>query len=795
MVDQRPQTLPVAIGVSADPKSPSTAAAVTVAASRPPTNSASDSSTTTAPPSASRPVASAASSPGQLVEDTVAGSKLSGPTLSSARSTTPATVTANAAATNPPSSSNIAAATGATPSPATPSAPALPSPRRALPTETRKDTTATQPNGHKNGAEEHELESELSDPDSNVHSPVRTQLQDEIVVSARANGGRKPLVDRAPSDEDEIMEDTQDEPISSHYPKRKRNLTYSDLGESKIENSITTESEEKSTQLQQLKPKPSRQSLGSVKGVIVGYWRDSPVPDEINKHAVIGFIDVRDRLRTRIQSMTRAGESLVNDYPLPPGPGASWVTFERVAFDQHLVGLDHVQVKEYVRIRSDADDDEVDRKVAEKAAVQEAIRRVKENTNPDLPGAQPAIAYGSELPEHLASANRPDPKRRRTSGGFASINSGATNGSALEQASAQQTTLPPRSASMLLDPLIGTRPTRILLGYWKGSSEPDMKDRHAVYGILGQNDMFRVKVVRETRDGRFVDGNFPTGAGALWIQYEEVEFEQHLQPLTRLEIKEYCRVRQYQLDHGEAPEERAANELVAVNEAQARAGTGYKMVPHSSTPFLAPATPKGPMDPTPPVEAPVNGKVGTNGPELRTTRRPDARVEQRVPRHPLPEGESRSVSRGSPNTPNHTDAMERTVALARREISRAEAAQSRADRHAVNRERTMAAVAAQEAAAAAAAAAAASRPAPVQPNGRPRFHETEELQRLNKVWARQENLRINAAAEDAKIYDGVKYERKATGPFMGKLVSQGTIINIDGEDYVEYRVLTKPSFF
>ncbi|POR36181.1 Uncharacterized protein TPAR_03624 [Tolypocladium paradoxum] len=69
------------------------------------------------------------------------------------------------------------------------------------------------------------------------------------------------------------------------------------------------------------------------------------------------------------------------------------------------------------------------------------------------------------------------------------------------------------------------------------------------------------------------------------------------------------------------------------------------------------------------------------------------------------------------------------------------------------------------------------------------------MQRLNKVWARQESLRMKAASEDAKMYDGVKYERKSTGPFMGKLVSQGTIINIDGEDYVEYRVLTKPSFF
>jgi hypothetical protein len=98
------------------------------------------------------------------------------------------------------------------------------------------------------------------------------------------------------------------------------------------------------------------------------------------------------------------------------------------------------------------------------------------------------------------------------------------------------------------------------------------------------------------------------------------------------------------------------------------------------------------------------------------------------------------------------------------------------------------------AAAQATAAAAATIPG-LDVNGRQQFHEREEVQRLNKVWARQESLRIRASADDAKMFGGIKYERKASGPFTGKLVSQGTIINIDGEDYVEYRVLTKPSFF
>ncbi|KAF9765113.1 hypothetical protein IL306_002654 [Fusarium sp. DS 682] len=94
----------------------------------------------------------------------------------------------------------------------------------------------------------------------------------------------------------------------------------------------------------------------------------------------------------------------------------------------------------------------------------------------------------------------------------------------------------------------------------------------------------------------------------------------------------------------------------------------------------------------------------------------------------------------------------------------------------------------------AAQAAAANIPG-MAVNGRQQLHEREDMQRLDKVWAQQESLRLRTNAEDAKMYAGVNYDRKTHGPFTGKLVSQGTIINIDGEDYVEYRVFTKPSFF
>ncbi|KAL6881790.1 hypothetical protein HDV57DRAFT_78089 [Trichoderma longibrachiatum] len=669
---------------------------------------------------------------------------------------------------------------------------------------TPADLDARQLNGHK-PVDDNEADSELSEPDSTVRSPSGVGVTDperSIVAEAMANGRRKSSPLRVTSENgDETMTDSPaTEPAVFHYPKRKRNSVFTDLSESKME--VHTDGPRTSLPTRGLKPKSSRQSMGSVRGVVLGHWRDSTIPDIEQRHIVIGFIDSRERLRTRIQPYTLTNEPISSDYPMPPGPGGSWVTFERVIFSKHLVGLDHFQIKEYVRLRTDSKEEtEEERKAAEIAAVNEAIRRVKENPAFDNPTTQPPMAYGAELPESAFTTGRPDAKRRRVSGGFAAINTGGSN-SPPERSPLlpSQPALQPRPAHVpkLHGPLPGTRPTRILLGYWRGSSEEDPRDRHAVYGILGQNDMFRVKVVRETRDGRFVDGNFPSGAGALWIQYEEVEFEPHLKPLQRAEIKEYCRVRQYQLDQGELPEDRVGNEIRAVQEAQARAGSGYRHV-HQ---------PIAPYQPIAADDADLTNRSEVNGaqPEVRQSRRNESRAtprqsfnenDVRQPRAYAEQEPSRPDSRPDSRATNrsqNTDGVERAHALARREIARVEAAQGRADRHAMHRERAAALVA--DAAAAAAAAVVAS--APLQSpatNGRPPFHESEDMQRLNKVWARQETLRLKAGAEDAKVYDGVKYERKTNGPFMGKLVSQGTIINIDGEDYVEYRVLTKPSFF
>ncbi|KAK3315085.1 hypothetical protein B0H66DRAFT_333201 [Apodospora peruviana] len=639
-------------------------------------------------------------------------------------------------------------------------------------------------------------------------APVNT-LEDEIVVGTNANNSNNTTTPQhiVSESEDVEMDDAEDLSIIEQVPKRKRVVSqYTDLTEGSVEPPAVRETPEPPRQ-RIVRPTKTH-GMGGVKGVTLGYWRDSEPADPKNKHSVIGFIDVRDRLRTRIQPTTQDGRNITHDYPLPPGPGGSWVTFEKVAFDRPLVNLDHYQVKEYVKVRAETlrkDETPEEKRRLDDEAVKEAIRRVKANPPPET-NVPVAIAYGATIPEHAQMANRPEPKRRRVAGNLGGPSPGPT---------AVTNTQP-------LDNIPGTRPTRILLGYWKQSSELDPVNKHAVYGILGANDMFRVKLTRETRDGRQVQGNFPQGAGALWIHWDEVEFEPHLKHLTRPEIKEYCRVRQRQIDQGETVEDRIANETKAVYEGQQRArhiGAPAVAPPRNDDtgnnmhhPALAPMPHggEGTLDDGCPLHNHnTNGNNHLTQPsptqiitsrdetlalpevEYFRTRRPDRRSQNR---QSLPDVELRAANR-----PQSIDPLERTNTIARREIARVEEAQRRADQRNASREVSVAS-------GGGLALPPGSGPGYAPPGqgyqhaaaGTPtgsRMIFQDNVNRLNKVWAAQEANRMRAGDDDAKMYMGVKYERKQNGPFQGKLVSQGTIISIDGEDYVEYRVLTKPSFF
>lgn len=463
-------------------------------------------------------------------------------------------------------------------------------------------------------------ETALSPPPSSMADSASPDvLGDEIVVGTNThavplNGQKSPSRFTSEPEDAEMAQD--DEPVA-HYPKRKRSSIYNDLSEDKLEGSLPGGADDGDERPASRATSVRKHGVGSNMSVLLGYWRDSPVPKPAGKHAVVGFMDVRDRLRTRIQNTTRNGDAInTRLFPVPPGPGGSWVTFERVVFQDHLIGMDHNQVKEFVKIRA-ADEvqmeDEETKKINDLAAVKEAIRRVERNPPPET-AQMPAVAYGLVIPEDV-QINRPDSKRRRTGSAVGTISGGENNTPRMQpqaqpisrsQPEPAQVSQPspmahpqmapirqhpqhmpmqpqqpqqPQQHQQIPDNLPGSRPTRIMVGCWTKSSAPEDSEKHAVYGILGANDMFRVKLVRETMDGRFINGNFPTGAGALWIPYEDVTMLPHLQDLTRSEMKEYCRVRQYQIDGGEKEDERVANETKAVYEAQRRAAMNPKIPP------------------------------------------------------------------------------------------------------------------------------------------------------------------------------------------------------------------------
>ncbi|KAM6505498.1 hypothetical protein FSOLCH5_014710 [Fusarium solani] len=117
---------------------------------------------------------------------------------------------------------------------------------------------------------------------------------------------------------------------------------------------------------------------------------------------------------------------------------------------------------------------------------------------------------------------------------------------------------------------------------------------------------------------------------------------------------------------------------------------------------------------------------------------------------------SKATSKRAPRT------IARIKDLAGVEIARVEDAQERADRHAKWREH--------------ANALAAS---------------TQNLDQAQNPHIAAARLWSKTTADFTKSHGGIKYERKFKGPFTGKLVSQGILIDIDGEEHVEYRVLAK----
>ena len=462
-----------------------------------------------------------------------------------------------------------------------------------------------------------------------------------------------------------------------------------------------------------------------IRGVIIGVWTESSEPIDDEKHVIYGFIDIHDRLRTRIYGMNRAGDTLIGNMPM--GAGGCWVTFERIIFEPHLIGLNAAEVKEYVKLRSDDKPEATpeERHKADLKAVEKAksIAAAYEKVATPKPVVHRPIKKTSSTPNIANRASLPRQSLSHTPS-FKAINSHNSN--------------TPKGS-----PLVESKPSGVLLGYWADSDQYRLEDKHAVYGVLGGSDCFRVKVQKITRDGRYVEGNFPVGAGAMWLHYDKVVLDPQFADMTRAEIKEYVRIRQAELEHRESEKERKVNETRAIRKAKDVVSQGGDKEPHT------------------------NGVEPTRGSsEILMEVRHSARSEHRVSARQQVEMEA-AAERLRQEKIEAREARERQLAKNRKEV-----------------------------------AAAAEEQAQVELKN--------NLKKLNKVWVAQQQqvgsgpnsisnsslppVPAQPAVEEVKYHNGIKYERKQAGPFQGKLVSAAQILSIDGEDYVEYRVLTKPSF-
>jgi hypothetical protein len=296
--------------------------------------------------------------------------------------------------------------------------------------------------------------------------------------------------------------------------------------------------------------------------------------------------------------------------------------------------------------------------------------------------------------------------------------------------------------------------TRILFGYWKHSSEEKPEDKHAIMGVLGNNNQLRPRLVKATRDGRTLIGNHPPGAGAVWRNWDEIEFEHHIRHLTRAQLKEYVRIRQRQKEAGETPEDEPANQLAAAERAQDAVEAGDQP---SVADFVEPATAAAAVQETP------------------------ATVQKR------PRGRMSSVLLRDANRPKRTPTVEQLNVRAQQQVAKAEVIQRRNSQRASN---AAAAAVSSPASGFAAVPPATPPPGPADANANRRVFD-QAVGGMQRNWAAQAEAAARDGVDDAKVYLGTRYEYKRSGDFQGMYAAPGTIITIGDEDYVENRVLRK----
>ncbi|KFY38945.1 hypothetical protein V494_04151, partial [Pseudogymnoascus sp. VKM F-4513 (FW-928)] len=414
-------------------------------------------------------------------------------------------------------------------------------------------------------------------------------LEEPSVPAGAMDSGNQPSADYSTTifnyDEPEDLDD-DDLPIPGR--KRKRHSTNIDyLTDMANTAEPAKPSEKKPAGTPKGKQGPTWKGHEVKHGVPMGVWSmsDEPLPER--KHLLHGFLDPKGALHGRKYPERKDGSKYTGNFP--SGTGTWAAKADEWLLDPHLKGLTRKELTEYVRIRVatwKSDEAPEDRDALDKSAVAEAkaVAAASETTVKNENKGNSARKAKKGTPRKYNKAKLHDdstprgsseelysPRKSSTRKASGQDYTPSGKREARGPAASDDTPLGKKASSdpQMTPPIPKSTPNGkpakeppgkvekvprerskyvakgkdVLLGYWKDSSEPLIFNKHAMYGVIQAHGVFRVKVVPETRDGRYIEGgNYPKLCGGCWVNYDTIVFETYLRDLIRTEIEEYCRI-------------------------------------------------------------------------------------------------------------------------------------------------------------------------------------------------------------------------------------------------------------
>ncbi|EHK97656.1 hypothetical protein M7I_6540 [Glarea lozoyensis 74030] len=325
----------------------------------------------------------------------------------------------------------------------------------------------------------------------------------------------------------------------------------------------------------------------------------------------------------------------------------------------------------------------------------------------------------------------------------------------------------------------------VIIGVWRDSNELDVANKHVVFGFIDIHDRLRTRIYGMNRKREELVGNLPTGAGGCWVTFPKIIFDSHLKDLSPGQVKEYVKFRVQDLEDSSTEERSEELNAIAVGRAKAAVADGIASPAIVFEPHLADLTRQQMkeytrirlsdlaqlQDETDQERKLNEAKAVAQAKEIAA--RDDVSDKAIVQKAPTLEMETRHSARSE----QRSQAKQQAEANAEVERTRKQKKEASEKQH----KKTQKEISLDEASA----------------QGAAQVELKNNMKKLNRIWKAQQTVTTPQAQastatpppppEEVKYHNGIKYERKQTGVLQGKLVSAAQILNIDGEDYIEYR--------